>query len=594
MYELILQGVKSESQQITVAEKLRKRGALPKEGLVDALSTGPLTIEVSLSRDSLLPLYREIKRSGGKVSIVRYEQEERREVKVRPTVAIECKRKSLQELQALSTRLRREEKRLVLVHGVFDILHIGHIRLLNHARELGDVVIVTVVADTSVGRGPGSPFFHESLRMEALANLEAVDFVTVIDSGNAVSAIQAIKPDYIVRGHHPTREKFDFKGEQAMLEDQAIRKVGGRSVSIGGANYSSSKLSQMLLEIYPEATAAFLADFAARWTFDQIAEQIERCRQLKVLVIGDTIVDRYHYCQPLGKSAKENIIVNKSSHEEDFAGGIIATANHVAQICEHVDVITCLGAQDSHEQFIREKLSTVVRPQFFFRESGPTTVKKRYVNPGSNQKLFEVCDLNDRPLSATEEQRIAAYLNEALPSYDLVVINDFGHGMLTPTLIQTIVEKSKSVALNVQVNGANQGFNLVTNYSKADFVCIDDRELRLATRDNHGAVDVLMKKVADLLSARHMIATQGGSGSKSFSRSEGFCSTPAFATSSVDKVGAGDAFFAYTAPCFAAGVPQELIGFIGNCVGALKVQIVGNREQVRLSDLMRFIERLLK
>ena len=91
-----------------------------------------------------------------------------------------------------------------------------------------------------------------------------------------------------------------------------------------------------------------------------------------------------------------------------------------------------------------------------------------------------------------------------------------------------------------------------------------------------------------------MIATRGGEGSLSMSRDEGFQETPAFATSSVDKVGAGDAFFAYTAPCFAVGIPQDLISFIGNCVGALKVQIVGNKEQVRLPDVIRFIERLLK
>ena len=103
-----------------------------------------------------------------------------------------------------------------------------------------------------------------------------------------------------------------------------------------------------------------------------------------------------------------------------------------------------------------------------------------------------------------------------------------------------------------------------------------------------------MSKVFASVACKQIIATQGSEGSLSFDGLDGLCRTPAFATSSIDKIGAGDAFFAYTAPCFAAGLPQELTSFIGNCVGALKVQIIGNKEQVRLPDLLRFIERLLK
>lgn len=594
MYELILQGIAADAETSRLTETLRKHGSLPGGELSSALEQGPVTIDIASARGDLLPLYRELKLSGGEVSIVNRNLGKSLDQAANLIRRTHEKKRTLEELQHTIEHLKLSNQRIVLVHGVFDILHIGHIRLLNHAKELGDVLVVSVAADQSVGRGPGSPFFTESLRMETLANLAAVDYVTSVESPHAVPVIEIIKPDVIVRGQHVSREKFDFKTEQSILEDAAIRRLGGRSVSVKARNHSTSELVHQFFEIYPQRTAAFLAEFANRWSISSIIDALEECAKLKVLVIGDTIIDHYHYCNPLGKSAKENLVVNKSLSEEVFAGGIIATANHVAQLCQRVDVLTVLGAEDSYEDFIREKLNRRVTPRFFYRQSGPTTVKKRYVTSGSNQKLFEICHMNDSQLSEPEESTIAEFLSAHLEDYDLVIVNDFGHGMQTPRLMELISSHAKSLALNVQVNGANQGFNLVTNYPNADFVCIDERELRLSTRERHAPVQELMRKISGQLGCHLMIATLGGEGSLSMSRDQGFHETPAFATSSVDKVGAGDAFFAYTAPCFAVGVPQDLISFIGNCVGALKVQIVGNKEQVRLPDVIRFVERLLK
>ena len=594
MYELILQGITADAETTRLTETLRKHGSLPGGELASAFEQGPVTIDIASARGDLLPLYRELKSSGGEVSIVNRSLGKSVDQTANLIRHTHEKKRTLEELRHTIEHLKCSQQRIVLVHGVFDILHIGHIRLLNHAKELGDILVVSVASDASVGRGPGSPFFTESLRMETLANLAAVDFVTSVESPHAVPVIEAIKPDVIVRGQHVSREKFDFKAEHSTLEDSAIRMHGGRGVSVKARNHSTSELVHQFFEIYPQRTSAFLAEFAHRWSISTIIDALEQCAKLKVLVIGDTIIDHYHYCNPLGKSAKENLVVNKSHSEETFAGGIIATANHVAQLCERVDVLTVLGAEDSYEDFIREKLNRRVTPRFFYRETGPTTVKKRYVTNGSNQKLFEICDMNDSQLNDSEESSSAEFLNAHIDEYDLVIVNDFGHGMQTPRLMDIISSQAQNLALNVQVNGANQGFNLVTNYPNADFVCIDERELRLSTRERHAPVKELMRKISNQLGSHLMIATLGGDGSLSMSRDEGFHETPAFATSSVDKVGAGDAFFAYTAPCFAVGIPQDLISFIGNCVGALKVQIVGNKEQVRLPDVIRFIERLLK
>ena len=135
----------------------------------------------------------------------------------------------------------------------------------------------------------------------------------------------------------------------------------------------------------------------------------------------------------------------------------------------------------------------------------------------------------------------------------------------------------------------------MTKYPKANSVCIDEMELRFATQDRFGDVRTLSKHVyKQIKGCEHIIATLGSKGSICYSKEHGYHETPAFSDKVVDAIGAGDAFFAFVAPCFAAGMPQELVSFIGNAVGSLAVQIVCNREPVNSVDLIKFITRLLK
>jgi bifunctional ADP-heptose synthase (sugar kinase/adenylyltransferase) len=253
-----------------------------------------------------------------------------------------------------------------------------------------------------------------------------------------------------------------------------------------------------------------------------------------------------------------------------------------------------LGEKETFKDFIQSKLSSKVKPIFFHRKGLGTTVKRRYVSKWSNQKLFEICFIQDNDIAKQEEARIIKKLEKIIDQYDAVVISDFGHGLLTKNIIELISKKAKYLAVNAQTNGANAGFNLVTKYPRANCVCIDEMELRFAAHDKFGDVRTLSKNIYNKIGCEHIIATRGSSGSICYSKADGYHETPAFASSVVDAIGAGDAFFAFIAPCFAKGIPQDLVSFIGNAAGSLAVQIVCNREPVHSVDLIKFITRLLK
>ena len=202
--------------------------------------------------------------------------------------------------------------------------------------------------------------------------------------------------------------------------------------------------------------------------------------------------------------------------------------------------------------------------------------------------------MKDNDIPEKEETKIARHLEKVIGNYDLVVVSDFGHGLLTKNLIDLICAKAKYLAVNAQTNSANIGFNMVTKYPRANCVCIDELELRFAAHDKFSDLRHLAKSVYNQIGCEHIIATRGAHGSLSYSKDNGFHETPAFSYRVVDAIGAGDAFFAFVAPCFASGMPQELVSFIGNAVGSLAVQIVCNREPVKTVDLIKFMTRLLK
>ncbi len=489
--------------------------------------------------------------------------------------------------------LKKKGKKVVLCHGVFDIVHLGHIRHFNQAKEQGDVLITSLTQDKYVKRGPGRPYFTDRLRAETLASLAMTDYVSIVDAPTATDFIRKVRPDIYAKGPDYKAKDKDVTGK-IFDEEEAVKAVGGRLFFTDDITFSSSKLINDYLDAYPPRTVKYLKAMNKRYPIDYIIESIESLKKLKVLVVGDTIIDEYHYCSPMGKSSKEHLVANRYESREMFAGGSLATANNTASVCGEVDLVTMLGAQKSYKAFIGSRLSPNVNPSFFLRPGVNTIVKRRYVSQVQNRKLFEICFIEDADIAAPEERQVLEHLNRVIKNYDLVIISDYGHGLLTKKIRDLICAKAKYLALNVQTNSANIGFNLVTKYKRASCVCVDELELRYATHDRVSDLRNHARKVYDQMGCEHIIATRGSSGSLCYSKEHGFHETPAFANRVVDAIGAGDAFFAFIAPCFAAKLPQEVVSFIGNAVGSLAVQIVCNRESVKSVDLVKFITRLLK
>jgi rfaE bifunctional protein kinase chain/domain len=498
-----------------------------------------------------------------------------------------------EELLMKVEKLRNEGRVIVQSHGIFDLVHPGVIAHLNSAKKQGDTLIVTIIRDKDVRRGPGRPIFHERLRAENVASLEQVDYVCIVDDENPFECVKNLKPDVFAKGQ-AYKDRDDKIHKKIFEEEKELYFGNGKIYETDGFSFSSSSIIKNFLNIYPEETKAFLKNFQKKYTFNSILEKINSLKKLKVLLIGDGIVDEYHYCEPLGKSAKAILVVNKYLTHEVFAGGAFAIANHIAGLCKDVHLISLLGSDDSREEFIGNSLKTRISTKFFYRDDGPTVIKKRYINQYLNQKLFEVNYLNDNYIKGDLESEVIKYLKSVIPMYDVVLVSDFGHGFITNRIIRVIEDSAVKFAVNTQTNGANIGYNMITKYRNPAFVCLDETEVRLSAQDRCSDIEPIAKNIAKTINSDFFIVTRGRKGSVGIDKKGDVNKTPIFSTKVVDTVGAGDAFFAYTAPCIAQGMPLDLVSFIGNAVGALAVQIVCNKKPVEKNEFLEFVHSLLR
>lgn len=499
----------------------------------------------------------------------------------------------LAQLALRARELRAQGKRVVLCHGTFDLMHTGHIRYLQRAKQEGDVLLVTLTGDAYVNKGPGRPVFNEHLRAENLAALACVDFVAINQAISAVEALHAIQPNIYAKGSDYRSHNADVTGNIA-LEQAAVEAHGGHVFYTDEITFSSSNLLNSYFDVFPPAVKAFLKDFRERWPEQEIQQMIASLADLKVLVAGDAIIDQYHYTTPLGQTGKGSFLAVQYQAEEQFAGGSIAVANHVAGFARNVTLLTGLGKIDSHETFIREKLLDNIEPVFFTFADAPTVTKRRFVD-SDLAKLFEVYFYKENAVSGETEQRICQWLDAHIGDYDVVIVPDFGNGFITPAMIEIFSAKAKFLAVNTQLNSGNRGYHVIHRYPRADFVSLNEPELRLAAHNRSDSLETVSEKVGERVNARQLAVTRGTKGVMMQDRNNKvFHHIPALATRVVDRIGAGDAFLSLAGLCVAKGLDAEVAAFVGSVAAAMDVQIVCNREPINPIGLNKYVSTLLK
>jgi len=307
---------------------------------------------------------------------------------------------------------------------------------------------------------------------------------------------------------------------------------------------------------------------------------------LKVLLVGDAIIDDYYFVTPNGISIKDPIISTQFIRKERYLGGVFATARHLSQFVKEVNVITLLGEKKKNKEFIEKSIPQGVKYSYFTKPGAYTTIKERFIDSYKLVKLFKMEYLDDSPVPDDLSRKIIEKIRSVYGSYDMILINDFGHGFINQEIMDSITGLNKFIGANIQTKNSNYGFNPVTKCKKADFISLNPFEIRLVFQNKDDDFETLLRRLAGLRMYKDILLTLGKNGAM-FYRSK-INSAPAFEVRPIDTIGAGDAVFAVGSLLSFSKTDEEIIPVISNAAGAAATQYVGNKDIVTLDKILKY------
>ncbi|MCM1120947.1 MAG: PfkB family carbohydrate kinase [Eubacterium sp.] len=492
--------------------------------------------------------------------------------------------------------LKKENKKIVLCHGVFDLIHLGHIIHFEQAKKMGDALVVSVTSEKFVRKGPGRPYFGDEMRMKFLEAIEYIDYVILSEGYTVDDIVEVVEPDIYVKGEEYKSAKEDITGKISE-EQEVVERHGGRIRFTTGQVFSSTKLINKAMAGLSEDVINYMVDFKSRYSMTDVKHYAEKAEKLNVLVIGDMIVDRYTYCAVQGIMSKDMGYSARLVGTEDFFGGSAAVAKHLSDFAGSVTLMTVIGSEEDICLRMVDSFSGRVNFEPTFSAMIPTIVKCRYLTRDGKRdeyrKIFAVNNIPEKPGYEEKTRKVFLQkLEKSIESYDAVFLCDFGHGLIDRDVMELVQERAKYLVLNCQTNSANKGMNIITKYHRADVFALDQRELNLA----YPSYDLEEKEKLERL-AKHLNGngwlTRGSMGAYDLSNGKDINECPAFTLSVKDTIGAGDAFFSLAGIFTAAGAPVEIGTFMGNIGGALEANIVGNKESVEKVNALKFAVTLL-
>lgn len=474
------------------------------------------------------------------------------------------------------------DRKIVFVWGNFNVVHPGHLRLLNFAAECGDFLVVGVTRDNVPG-----VFVPEALRLQGIQAIGCVDVATVLP-GSAEEFIALLKPDVVVKGK---------EHEEHLNPEQAeVDKYGGKLLfSSGETIFSSMDLLRRELHESNFSTIRKPLEYPLRHKFNVLglAEYVKRFATLNVVVIGDLILDEYITCDPLGMSQEDPTIVVTPINRDLFVGGAGVVASHARGLGAQVSYFGVCG-DDSSTAYAEEALGArgievcLVRDQ-----SRPTTLKQRYRAKGKT--LLRVSHLRQHAIGHEVSSAMTQRLFPAIEKADLLIFSDFNYGCLPQNLVNEIV--SHCTAHNVRMVADSQCSSQIGDISRFHGMLLltpTEHEARLATRDTESGLVVLADKLLHKANAQHVFITLGAEGMlvhSPASTSNGLVTDqlPAFNSAPKDVSGAGDCMLTCASMALAVGASIWESAYLGSIAAACQVGRVGNlplSDQEVIQELM--------
>lgn len=487
--------------------------------------------------------------------------------------------------------MRKKNKLLIgLCHGVFDLVHIGHIRHFNEAKKHCDHLIVSITSDKFVkkSKGPNKPIFNENQRFEILRNLKIVDEVIISDCETAKESIKKIKPNFYFKG----KDYKKSSDKNLNIEKKLVTSFGGRIIFTNAPLNSSSEIINKKFFNVENYFGRNLNKNEKKILKDKINIFCNKKINNKILVLGEHILDTYVSTDVQGKSGKNNILTSSFVSSKSYGGGTMLVSNLLSSFMNKVDNI-CLKNHNNdkiYKKFLNKNVNKIN-----FNTNEKIIVKKRFIDSYLGTRLFQLNTNQEGTLKDDFKKKFNTFFNKInLKKYDAIVIFDYGHGLVNSDIIKKLSKFKNKVYINCQSNSFNFGYNLFSKYKSAKTISMDETEFRLLAQDKYMKIDDLIKKNKNLFkNFKSTIVTLGKFGAYHITKKNtNFIKS--VISSAKDTTGCGDVFFSIyiLLDMYSALNLNEKIILCHLCAG-IHAEYDGNDNKITKYNLLKFAKSYL-
>ena len=495
----------------------------------------------------------------------------------------------MEKIQNLIQEEKKRKKKIILCHGVFDIIHIGHLNHFEEAKKLGDILVVSVTSDKFVKKGPERPIFNLKTRMKFLKKISLVDYVIPSNYPTAKENIITVKPNIYFKGPD-YKSKKDFT-KRLNLEIKAIKKVGGIIKFSSSQTHSSTRIINLTKNKFNGNQKKFISEIKKKYSINQIIGKINELSKKNFSVIGETIFDEYSFCDPIGISGKDPFLVLKKNYDQSYIGGTFSISKNLSSFTKTINLFSFYN---SKKNFLLLKNNKTKNLKLNFVKSRKLIdiEKLRFVDRVSNNKIIGIYNYSELKEKENFDKNLLKNLRKNLDNNFIVA--DYGHNFISSETKKFISSKKYKYTLNAQVNSINRGYHGLFKYKFPIAIVINENELRYEFKDKFSSIEQLMIKLKTNLKSKNIIVTRGKEGSVLLDEKNKFIYCPSFHEKIIDKVGAGDVLFGFYSVLKFSGFENKLAIFISSIAAGHAVSFLNNKDLINKKLIIDKIEEILK
>lgn len=456
----------------------------------------------------------------------------------------------------------------IFISGNFNIIHPGHLRIIKFAKDHGEKLIVGINSDLIAG---SNVKINEKLRLESIKNLNYVDEAFIIKK-NLKKTLMEIKPNIVVKGKE---HEFFYN-----VEENILSKFNGKILfSSGESNLNSFDLINNEID-NNKSIFYFPKNYIDNHNikYSKLENIIKKFSKVKILVIGDLIVDQYIETIPIGMSHEDPALVISPQSQIDFIGGSAIVAAHGSGLGAQVKYISMIG-KDAEGRFANKELKKYGVDAHLFEENDrSTSVKQRYKS--QNKTLIRINRLQDLSINIKLQDKVIKLFEKLLLNQDAVIFSDFNYGFLPSRMVEILIKKIKKKKIFIAADSQSSSqIGDINKFKNIDLITPTEREARIALRNNEDGLIILANKIRDLTKSKHVILKLNQQGiiiNNYKNISMPTSKLPALNLNPKDVAGAGDSLLTTTILALCAGGNIYEASYISSIAAAMQLTNIGN------------------